>query len=64
SEPEEFIGGETEEEIEDMEISELGEEEDINPKWHDSQEILQAERVEQSVEMETLVSEELTAQDL
>ncbi|KAH9318181.1 hypothetical protein KI387_019950, partial [Taxus chinensis] len=44
SESEEFIGGETEEETKDMEVSESGGEEDSDPEWHDTQEILQAER--------------------
>ncbi|KAH9289906.1 hypothetical protein KI387_034023, partial [Taxus chinensis] len=50
SESEEFTGGETEEETEDMEVSESGGEEDSDPEWHDTQEILQAERAEQSAE--------------
>ncbi|KAH9303229.1 hypothetical protein KI387_014812, partial [Taxus chinensis] len=64
SESEEFTGGETEEETEDMEVSESGGEEDSDPEWHDTQEILQAERAEQSAERVTLVSEEFPSQDL
>ncbi|KAH9313243.1 hypothetical protein KI387_028278, partial [Taxus chinensis] len=64
SESEEFTGGETEEETEDMEVSESGGGEDSDPEWHDTQEILQAERAEQSAERVTLVSEELPSQDL
>ncbi|KAH9291019.1 hypothetical protein KI387_044148 [Taxus chinensis] len=47
-----------------MDISKSGEEEDSDPEWHDTQEILQVERAEQSVERVTLVSEELLLQDL
>ncbi|KAH9322927.1 hypothetical protein KI387_017566, partial [Taxus chinensis] len=64
SESEEFTGGEMEEETEDMEVSESGGEEDNDLEWHDTQEILQAERAEQSAERVTLVSEELPSQDL
>ncbi|KAH9296213.1 hypothetical protein KI387_039801 [Taxus chinensis] len=63
-ESEEFTRGETEEEIEDMEISEMGGGgDDSDPEWHDTQEILQAERVERSTERVTLVSEELLSRD-
>lgn len=64
SESEEFTGGQTEEETEDVEISELGGEEYSDPELHDTQEILQAKREEQSAERVTLVSEELLSQDL
>ncbi|KAH9311512.1 hypothetical protein KI387_026547, partial [Taxus chinensis] len=57
SESEEFTVGEIEEETE-AEVNELGGEEDSDPNWHDTQDILQAERVEQSVERVTLASEE------
>ncbi|KAH9295738.1 hypothetical protein KI387_039326, partial [Taxus chinensis] len=53
-----------EEETKDMEVSESGGEEDSDPEWHDTQEILQAERVEQSAERVTLVSEEFPSQEL
>ncbi|KAH9298724.1 hypothetical protein KI387_030406, partial [Taxus chinensis] len=52
SESEEFTGGETEEEIE----------EDSDPEWHDTQDIMQAERAEQSAERVTLASEEPLSQ--
>ncbi|KAH9331392.1 hypothetical protein KI387_003500, partial [Taxus chinensis] len=55
----------TEEETEDMEISEMGGVDDSDPKWYDTQEILQAERAERSAERMTLVSGEVTlSQDL
>ncbi|KAH9319447.1 hypothetical protein KI387_021216, partial [Taxus chinensis] len=63
SESEEFTGGETEEEPE-AQVNELGGEEDNDPEWHDTQDILQAERVKQSAERVTLVSEEMASQDL
>ncbi|KAH9323966.1 hypothetical protein KI387_043907 [Taxus chinensis] len=48
SESEEFTGGETEE--------------DSDPEWHDTQDIMQAARAEQSAERVTLVSEEPLSQ--
>ncbi|KAH9310247.1 hypothetical protein KI387_044192 [Taxus chinensis] len=51
SESKEFTGGETEEETEDS-----------DPEWHDTQDIMQAERAEQSAERVTLVSEEPLSQ--
>ncbi|KAH9319048.1 hypothetical protein KI387_020817, partial [Taxus chinensis] len=59
SESKEFTGGDTEEETEDMEISEMGGGDESDPEWHDTQEILQAERAERSAERANLVSEEL-----
>ncbi|KAH9309998.1 hypothetical protein KI387_037909, partial [Taxus chinensis] len=35
-----------------------------NSMWHDTQDILRAERVEESVEKVTLISEELPSQDI
>ncbi|KAH9320053.1 hypothetical protein KI387_021822, partial [Taxus chinensis] len=55
--------GEMEEETE-AEASESGGEEDNDPEWHDTQDILQAERAKQSVERVTLVSEEPLSQGL
>ncbi|KAH9326642.1 hypothetical protein KI387_006820, partial [Taxus chinensis] len=46
------------------EVSESGGEEDSDPEWHDTQDILQVERAEQSVERVTLVSEEPLSQGL
>ncbi|KAH9304853.1 hypothetical protein KI387_009257, partial [Taxus chinensis] len=63
SKSEDFTGGETEEETE-AEVSELGGEENSDPEWHDTQDILQVERAEQSAERVTLVSEEPPSQDL
>ncbi|KAH9315672.1 hypothetical protein KI387_024299, partial [Taxus chinensis] len=51
SESEDFIEGGTEEETEDN-----------DPEWHDTQDIMQVERVEQSAERDTLVSEEPLSQ--
>ncbi|KAH9305217.1 hypothetical protein KI387_009621, partial [Taxus chinensis] len=63
-ESEEFIGGaETEEETE-AEVSESGREEDNDPEWHDTQDILQVERAEQSANRVTLVLEEPLSQGL
>ncbi|KAH9322254.1 hypothetical protein KI387_016893, partial [Taxus chinensis] len=47
-----------------MDISESGGEEDNDPEWHDTQDILQDERVVQSTERVTLVSKKLLSQDL
>ncbi|KAH9299894.1 hypothetical protein KI387_044117 [Taxus chinensis] len=52
SESEEFTGGETEEETE----------EESDPKWYDTQDIMQVARAEQCAERETLVSEEPLSQ--
>ncbi|KAH9290317.1 hypothetical protein KI387_034434, partial [Taxus chinensis] len=49
SESEEFTGGEMEEETE-AEVNESGVEEESDPKWHDTQDILYVERAEQSAE--------------
>ncbi|KAH9330064.1 hypothetical protein KI387_002172, partial [Taxus chinensis] len=51
SDSEEFSEGRTEEETEDS-----------DPEWHDTQDIMQAERAEQSAEKDTLVSEEPLSQ--
>ncbi|KAH9308561.1 hypothetical protein KI387_036472, partial [Taxus chinensis] len=53
-----------EEDTEDMKVSESGGEEDSDPEWHDTQEILQAERVEKSAKRVTPVSENSPSQDL
>ncbi|KAH9295683.1 hypothetical protein KI387_039271, partial [Taxus chinensis] len=52
------------EEETEAEASESGGEEDSDPEWHDTQDILQAERAEQSAERVTLVSEEPLSQGL
>ncbi|KAH9297168.1 hypothetical protein KI387_028850, partial [Taxus chinensis] len=53
SESKEFTRGEIEEETEEMEISGMGGEDDSDPEWHDTQEILRAERAEWSAERVT-----------